>query len=120
LFYEKTIQLFVFAIIVFSCSDTDDSVCGTNNPIEDLSWLRDEIENREANTSDFNKYFYITQATFKFQTVFVFEDFCPFCNTAILVYDCTGNNIGQVNADIQSKDIKNSRVIYQPNEFVCE
>ncbi|MGB5435061.1 MAG: hypothetical protein WBM98_04145 [Maribacter sp.] len=107
-------------IIIISCSDNDDSVCGVINPTEDLSWLKNEIEDREATPSDFSKYFYIAQATYKFQTVFVFEDCCPYCNTAIFVFDCKGNRIGQINNGIQRKDVKNTKVIYKPKDFKCE
>ncbi len=110
-------------LILFSCSDNDDKIgeaCGTVNPPEKLTWLKNEINNRELNTSDITKYFYISQATYYSQTVFVYDDCCPICNTAIFVYDCAGDRIGQVNADIQREDIKNPKIIYEPQDFACQ
>lgn len=116
---KKQICLVGAIMILFSCSDTDEEICGINKPTEDLSWLKNEIVDRDASTQDLNKYFYIVEATFKFRTVFIFENCCPFCNTAIFVYDCGGNRIVKINDDIQRKDIKNTEVIYKPKDFAC-
>ena len=120
---KKITPLFVIMLLVFSCSANDDkfeATCAVGNPIEKLPWLKAEIEIRESNTTDIAEYFYIAQANYRAQTVFVFEDCCPICNTAILVYNCEGEVLGQVHADIARDQIMNSKIIYRPDDFACE
>ena len=100
--------------------DLDDSICTTTDPGSELVWLKEEIVRRKADTNDIAKYFYITQATYNSQMVFVYDDCCAICNTAIFVYNCAGDRIGQVNADIQREDIKNPKIIYEPQDFACQ
>lgn len=120
---KKITLLFAIMLLVFSCSDNDDkfeAACGVGNPIEKLPWLKAEIEIRESNMTDISNYLYIAQANYRAQTVFVFEDCCPTCNTAILVYNCEGEVLGQVHADIARDQIMNSKMIYRPDNFACE
>jgi len=117
------IAFFIIVTLFFSCSDNDDTVeaaCGVDNPIEELPWLKAEIASRESKTTDISKYFYIAQATYNSQTVYVYEDCCPVCNTAVLVYNCKGELLGQVHAEITRKSLKNSKIIYKPDNFACE
>ena len=120
---KKHSVVLLVLLILFSCSDNDDKIgeaCGMVNPPENLTWLKNEINNRELNTSDLTKYFYISQANYNSQTVFVYDNCCPICNTFIVVYNCAGDSIGQVHADIQREDIKNPKIIYKPQNFACE
>ncbi len=112
-----------FLIIVFAlASCKNDSLdkagnnCGVKNPTEDLSWLKQEISKRDQNLTDLNKYFFIQQAEYEGQTVFVYSNCCPFCDTMLLVYNCEG-------VLLQSSDnqkIINSKVIYRPSDFKCQ
>lgn len=104
-----------------SCSDNDNNgfFCGADNPIEGLEWLSEEIERRETSTSDDVKYCYIVQHQLVIKTVFTYEDCNPAINKAIFVLDCEGQNIGTVGVDISTDDLKNSCVIWRPENFAC-
>jgi hypothetical protein len=61
-----------------------------NNPAQDLPWLREKVKAlRERQSS----YEYIQQATYRGQTVFIFGNCCPSCNTVVPVYNCQGELI---------------------------
>ena len=113
-------NLLLLASIVACNNDIDDSICNTTDPETQLGWLKEEIVKRKADTIDITKYFYISQATYNSQTVFVYNDCCPICNTSIYVYNCFGDRIGQVHDDIKWEDIKNSKIIFKPQNFACE
>lgn len=113
--------LVFYSFLIFSCSDRDDNLnCDTNDPIKDLAWLKAEIEQRETNSFLYEEYFYISQAYYNSQNVFLYLNCCPFCNTSIPVYDCEGNSLGFIGDDILSIDITNSFIIYEPSDFACK
>ena len=54
----------VGAFSVSGCAGNDDDntiVCGVEKPTQELSWLKEEIEQREQSNSEDIKYCYITQ-----------------------------------------------------------
>lgn len=95
-------------------------VCKFNNPIENLDWLRFEIEQRELNPTEDMKYCYITQGEFNNKPVFLYEDCNPLVNKIIPVYDCLGNLLAVLGRDsITLEDVKSQKIIWQPNGFLC-
>ncbi len=113
---KKHLCILLVFLTLFSCADNDDvrgDACGIDNPTENLTWLKNEINQRGANPSYISKYFYIAQATYNSQTVLVYENCCPTCNTVVIVYDCEGNSLGQINVNIDRDEIKNAKIIYQ-------
>ena len=82
----KRIFLFAAAIslMAFSCDKEENYIaplgnaCSVNNPAEDLAWLKAEIQRLEQLNSDIAKYFYIQQAEYKQQTVFIYNN-CFLC-----------------------------------------
>ncbi len=55
-----------------------------------LTWLREEINRREANPSEDLKYRYIAQSGLKGQTVFIYWDCNPVVNKVIPIFNCDG------------------------------
>jgi len=87
---------FLFIFMAFSC-DKEDKIVGSNtcsviNPAQDLPWLRDKIAEITSQDPAYN-YSYIQQADYQGQTVFIFGNCCPNCNTTVPVYNCQGEFI---------------------------
>lgn len=94
--------------------------CEFENPSRDLDWLRFEIQEREANITEDTKYCYITQAEVNQQPVFVFWDCNPVIAKIIPVVDCLGNTLSFLGDSISLDDLKNQKIVWQPEIFVCE
>lgn len=89
----------LFALMTLvSCSNDDNGKaitlsiagCGVDKPLEELLWLKTEIESREANTNEDMKYCYIVQGTVNNSTVFIYKDCNPLVDKIVLIYDCEG------------------------------
>ncbi|RKN78435.1 hypothetical protein [Ulvibacterium marinum] len=118
------LNVLVALLVLQSCSDDDDMIrpaCGVDNPAKELSWLRTEIDNREANITEDTKYCYITQGEYEGQTVFVYWDCNPLIDKNIPVFDCDGNMLGGTPENpISLDDLENQIIIWKPALFVCE
>ncbi len=110
--------LIVISMII-SCKkeevDPDKNTCGVVSPVTELDWLKQEIARREQDTTDLNKYFFIQQGSSNGQTVFIYNNCCPFCSTVLLVYNCEGENI-----KIAPQGIGDVKVIWSPANFACQ
>ncbi|MEM7381227.1 MAG: hypothetical protein AAF361_08520, partial [Bacteroidota bacterium] len=117
LLYVPLILLFLFV----SCSDDDDNavVCGVVSPLEDLSWLRTEVENRLEEDSEDLIYCYITEGTYRGQTVFLYKDCNPTAFKVVPVYDCEGSFLGALGTQIDAIEIEEECVIWRAPGFVC-
>ena len=121
----KVLALTIFLVISTSCSNDDNSdlpiiaSCGVQNPIEDLEWLKkqvDEIKSDKYTTSIFS---YIEIAEYKNETIFIANNCCPICNSVIPVYNCEGEFLGLIHTDIEIQEISNRRIIYKRNDSEC-
>lgn len=110
----------ILLALVSACGSHDFSqanTCNVTNPIEDLSWLKAVIA--DLNNSELGrKYWYITQATYKLETVFIVGNCCPNCLTVSPVYACNGELLFHA-SDEQFKDIKGASLIWTSNEYTC-
>jgi hypothetical protein len=91
----KVFYLLLFVLCTASACNNEDSSprqtpCSVNNPARDLPWLKEKVGALRAQDSSYE---YIQQATYRGQTVFVFENCCPHCNTIVPVYNCRGELI---------------------------
>lgn len=118
------LNVLVALLVLQSCSDDDGMIrpaCGVDNPAKELSWLRTEINNREGNITEDTKYCYITQAEFKGQTVFVYQDCNPLIDKGIPILDCDGNWIDRTEENrFALRDLENQIIIWKPAVFVCK
>ncbi len=112
--------LLTFPLVIACSNDHDDSTCATTNPANDLAWLEEAIAAIEADTSDLAKYFFIEQATFRGATVFVFSNCCPNCNTVVNVFDCQGELLGQLYAEVPFEQISGSKVLFKRTDSPCQ
>lgn len=115
------ILIFVlFATLHFSCKEEVDLVCSVRNPIEDLPWLADDIQ--EMKQSGLSQYLYVTRAIYKSNPVFIYANCCPYCNSITSVYDCSGNEIGVIGDgkdDVPPSILDHDIVIWRADNFAC-
>lgn len=121
----KSIFVLLLSLLVISCTNDDDlpviSACNVGNPIEELSWLKEEIERRKTNPTVDSRYCYIVQAISNNTTVFVYEDCNPLVDKIFTIYDCSGELIGYVgDENFSNENISKRQIIYKPGNFACE
>ena len=108
-----------------SCANEDNDVaviaaCGVPNPIEDLDWLQNRVQELRENESDEAQYFFVSQAVFKGETVFIFNNCCPFCNIVAPVFDCAGLQIGLLNNEVPEGELSDTQLVFRPDTFSCQ
>ena len=111
----------IILVFVSSCVSheyPEANTCNVANPVEDIPWLKAEIA--DLNDSELErKYWFITQASYKFETVFIVKNCCPMCNTLPPpVYACNGELLFR-GSDTQYKDIHGERIIWKSIEYSC-
>lgn len=122
----KKIFILIFILTLSqSCSNDDEDVpvisaCDVNNPIEDLPWLKAQVNQIIENNSDVSKYFYMEITEYEGGTIFIANNCCPICGTIVPVYNCEGASLGLLNDVIKSDEIKNSKIIFKRNDFTCQ
>lgn len=111
----------LFAIL--SCSSDDSlpiiAACDVDNPIEDLAWLQSRVQVLRDNETEESQFFFVSQATFQGETVFIFDNCCPFCNTVAPVFNCSGEQLGLLNNEVPQDELTGLQIVYRPNDFAC-
>mgnify|MGYP005748228407 CR=1 FL=1 len=114
------LSILFLSLIFFSCEKAEGPVsCGVENPSQNLPWLAERIENIEA--SSFPEYFYIVEARYNGETVFLFENCCPFCNSVVPVYNCNGDLLGYLSEQngIDPSKISFVQIAWKPSNSSC-
>jgi len=125
----KQIILFLtlLSFIILSCKTDDDNLnntCNVANPIEDLDWFKEIIEDIEQST--LVDEFYISQAIYEGKTVFIVANCCANCNSVITVHNCEGEQIARLGYDDENDFVINfdilerDTVIWSSPNFACE
>ncbi len=84
---KNTIVLIVTLFFLSCTSDNEDpKTCGTNNPLEDIAWLKELKENVEMSASPAKAVF--TQYTYNNETVFSIDTCADCADNLITVYNC--------------------------------
>lgn len=113
------VLIFIFGI---SCENNDEltNTCIVSKPLEDLSWLQEKVMELEDSDSELKIYFYVSQAIYNEETVFIFPNCCPVCNTLVPVYNCEGELLGYIGDDnFDSSLLENDITIWKPQNFAC-
>lgn len=115
--------IYIFALLIcfsFSCSEDSDPIqtCNVDNVLNQ-PWLQELI----AETEQFEigrEYTFISMGTYNSQTVFMLKNCCPFCNSVVPVYDCSGNTLGTIGSEgISADEITDSEVIWKSSNNSC-
>lgn len=113
---KKYLFLLVCSALIFSCNDEErPAVCGVENPVEDLAWVKGQIQSMGFPNSV--AYSYLKQANYQGETVFFFGYCDPLANWALIVRDCQGNRI---EGEISLSDLNEQKVIWKPSTSLCE
>lgn len=100
---------------VLSCEEPDGpKVCGVEDPVKDLSWIKVDI--KEIENSGLLQYAYLVQANYKGKVVFFMGYCCPFCKFAIVIRDCQGEILSNVSSD----QLTDQKVVWRPTNSVCD
>jgi hypothetical protein len=92
--------LFFCFIFVLSCQTQElinpeisvAGICGVNNPLQDLPWLKDQLQKAEATPDNPCALWQVTQGVYQGQTVFIIGVGGALCCTCAgsSVYNCEG------------------------------
>lgn len=97
-------------------------VCYETDPLEELEWLKMEIDNLEQSDSETAKFFFVSQAEHEGSTIFIIANCCPFCFTVTYAYNCAGEivgNLGYEDDDIDFSILDDATVIWSHDDFGC-
>ena len=86
-----------------------------------MDWLQELIDDYEQNEYSSEEDFYFSKAIYNGQQIIIHGNCCAVCNTAFLVYDCTGEFLGVIgigDTDISKDDITQHELIW-PETSVC-
>jgi hypothetical protein len=122
-------RLLLFASLIFltafSCDKEEyceplADTCSVANPVKGLPWLQAEVQLREQNNSDISQYLYIMQAKYNQETVFIYGNCCPMCDTNVPVLNCEGEVLFYLGQDsTRDKKISNQKIIWKGKDFSC-
>jgi len=110
--------LLLFVVAACHCDKNEPQptqYCGVVNPVENLPWLKATIDDFENNRSGFGVYQYVQQSTYQGNTVFIFGNCCPFCDSIFLVKDCEGHAVDITAAAVDGP----TTVIWKPENSLC-
>ena len=110
--------ILVCALFLISCEKSENSIpeCKVENPMEELSWLKD-VKNSITNcTCQIS----ILQGKFREKTVFYVMNTDPLCNSVfhVVLWDCNGDIVKEYKPgqfDTYSKEVKSIENIYTCN-----
>jgi len=117
----KWIGILITFLLFSSCREEKliTNTCNVVDPVTDINWLSDLIQELEQNNSDISQYFYLIQADLDGSTVFVLNNCCPFCNTTITIQDCSGQMIGTIGKDFDIGELQHIEILWEPLDFAC-
>ena len=103
-----------------SCGDDNvvEEICGVANPVTELQWIQTYIDDYKKESPNFTQYLYLTQSEYENQTVFIFGNCCPSCNSVFTVFDCNGQEIGAI-GEIDINILYSGEVIWKAENSVC-
>ncbi|MCL6295784.1 hypothetical protein [Jejuia spongiicola] len=110
--------------IVLSCNNNDDGIsntCNVANPVEDFAWLKEKVLDIEQSTQVDE--FYISQAIYEGETVFIVGNCCANCNSVLPVYNCEGERINILGCSeefINFNILNRDTVIWNSKNFICK
>jgi hypothetical protein len=117
---KKLIYNAFIICLLFACTDHNNpsrlsNTCSVDNPAEDLPWLKQKISEMEASPNTTTKFASVLMGTYDGETVFIFDNCCPFCDMMIFVYNCDG----QIMDNVDSGMVTKPKIIWKPADFAC-
>lgn len=117
-------RIFLYSLLfalAIACEDKLSETCYTENPAEDLAWLKADIDAMLQNTN-FSHYYYVTRTTYKLEPVFIFGNCCPTCSSIFEVKNCSGELVGVLGSgenDVPIWLLENDILVWKAENSVC-
>jgi len=111
------IVILIAFTVMFSCKKDSDNTCNVSNPVEDLTWIKNTIDDLKS-LQDGGMYSYISMAKYKGETVFLLGYCNPAANWVTPVYNCSGDSLGII-GEISQEDITDMEVIWKSENSLC-
>ena len=110
--------LLVFTALACQEDDKIQRSCNVENPVEELEWLREELDSYQTETTYSDTFVY--KATYNGRTVFYISICCPACDVmAPEIRTCDGESLGRLGVEIDSEHLENPTVVWRTNNGVC-
>ncbi len=113
---KNLMRLSVFLLFLsfsfFSCEKDYDNTCNVLNPAEEITWLKEAIDNVKE-----DEYSYYVMADYDGETVFYYVNCDPLVNYVSIVTNCNGDNLGQLN-NLQD-ELTNMTVLWKHEASKC-
>ncbi len=122
---KYVLSLILLFLSFYACQDNElnsevNTCSGFDDPIKEISWLKQIAANIEMDTSFTKRYLSISQASFNSRTVFFLRNCCPNCVTEPEpIYSCEQQVLGRLGVEIMYNDLKDQEIIYRPDNFEC-
>ena len=111
-------------VCLFACeSDEPPMGCGVGRPAEELAWLREDIQQKEASPEEYTKYQHIAQAEYEGSTVFLYLNCDPSANSVVQVFDCGGEQVGILGdreGDVPFSMLVNATTLWRSEDSECQ
>ena len=105
--------------IAFENEGPAKSFCGVTNPINNLDWLREEVEAISSQSYAAMDVFVIS-AVYQGQVVFFIDICCPVCNVAPPeIRNCQGQSLGRLGDSIAAMDVVSRSILWRTDNNVC-
>ena len=122
---KKILAVAFVLIISQSCNNDDESLpiisaCDVTNPIENLPWLKTQVEEIIENKSDIAPFFFIEIAEYRGETIFISNNCCAICGTIVPIYNCRGELLGLLNDEIKINEVMNVQTIFSRPDSTCQ
>ena len=88
----------LFSLCLFLSCEKSGSLCGGNDPINDLPWLKQEI----IRLGSLHQCYNVSRSTYEKQTVYIISNCEPTINSLPLLHNCDGNVLNLSAADYQN------------------
>lgn len=115
-------QLLIFSgfLLIFSCEKDylSDNTCNVSNPLKELEWLKNTIQNIEQLSADASKYYFVSMAKYHEETVFIEGNCDPLADSVFPVLNCAGERIG-ILGEINPDSLINRKVIWKSKNSAC-
>ncbi len=110
-------KVLLVSILLLSCDKNLASDCNVSDPVEELAWLKSEIDATNKD-DEYGRFTYYEIARYKGNTVFIYYNCHPAINYSPSVRDCNGELIGYF-FDISQEDLKRRSIIWKHAENAC-
>jgi hypothetical protein len=111
--------LFALSLVIFSCTDDDTkNVDCTDNPAENLSWLKAEIDIYDHVSTFYD--ILVHKTTYQGNDVIVLVLCCPSCDTMPPeVKKCNGQVVGRLGVEIDASILQGGTIVWRTNNGIC-